>query len=222
MNKASKYQSAIIIFFTTACIIASYEFKLLHFSFPGGQALVLLISLLLGNYVGSVLSSFTLNIECFRYALLGNLFIEGCWSVKTYEGKDKIRSEALVIISYNGDLMMPTVTAYEIRPTGLVFSVSKDAFLREGDLSFINYFYSSGADGNILGVAIGNFYMSSKGRSPQRYEGKLFYLSESKSSQLYREIGIKLTKSTVQEYQKTHREKWIEAYLEENGRFEAR
>jgi hypothetical protein len=173
---------------------------------------VLVISLLLGTVIGGFIVNVILSQSLARRLLLKQQYIEGYWILDEFTNAGEFIGPCIVFIEFDGTSSKYQVSAYGLKQGKVYYSVSRDVYLRDSDLTYINFFSSGYGSGNLTGIAVGNFFRYGLDSIPQSYEGKTFFLN-SESSQpfsLNRAIGRRIASKTVAKYKKEHGEDWIQ------------
>jgi hypothetical protein len=215
MDKLDKIRQNTILIISSICLVGSYEIKNIGQSTLGVRIAVFVVSLLLGTVIGGLIIDLISSQGIVRRLLLKQQYIEGYWILDEFTSAGDYIGPCLVLIEFDGKSSKFQVSAYGLKQNKVYFSVSRDVYLRDSDLTYINFFSSGYGGGNVIGIAVGNFYRYGIDSIPQSYEGKTFFLN-SESSQgfvLNRAIGRRITAKIVAKYKTEHCEEWIQHYL---------
>jgi hypothetical protein len=215
MSRHGKFRLALTVALTTLFLMVTYELKG-TFGENQNDAKVagVLLSVLLGPGLATTFSKAAFSLRSVRQLVLGPACIEGVWLMETYNG-DSLVTCGVSQVSYNGSTDALQVHIWfpkGVKGVAPGFSTSTSVLLRESDLLYMNYFVSSAAQSDEVGVAVGRFFADDASRRSTRYEGKVLYMGP---APLIRQIGYRMTKKKVIEAKKAGGEdRWMTILLQ--------
>lgn len=212
MSRLAEFRIALTVGLTTLLIVVAYETKE-YFGQHDLEAKVLgiVVSLVLGPSLAGTLSRLAFSLRGVRRLILGRAWVEGVWLMETYVG-DELATCGVSRVYYQGKSDTLTVNIWfphGVRGSGKAFSTSTEVLLRESDLLYMNYFTSSGSEGDTVGVAVGHFFPEEPGRVVSQYEGKVLYVGQ--QMPLVRQIGYRVHPEQIKEAKKDAKgDDWME------------
>ena len=220
MERLTKIRILINVVIVTICLTVSNEVKSIDLIFINPQLskiLGIVLSILIALSLERFIIRSSSKMIWFRKLLFGKIWLEGCWIIDTYDLNDNIISSGIGKMTYNYpnlDLQISGYFPIGIRSKKSTFSISKDIYLREDDLLYINYFTSNSSPNTLVGVAVGHFYVDYKETFPSKFDGIIYY-NDGKPAvkQILKKIKNKEIKALLKE------KDWEEKFVKKFGEF---